>query len=72
LEYSESKDASYCFYCFLLKQLGRVINMKLSPKLGTINGKMQLKSLDSIMVVLIVSTTMLDCNFMILIIKDEA
>jgi hypothetical protein len=46
--------------------------MKLSPKLGTINGKMQLKSLDSIMVVLIVSTTMLDCNFMILIIKDKA
>jgi hypothetical protein len=45
--------------------------MNLSPKLGTIIRKMRLKSLKFMWVVLIVSTTMLDCILMILVLLDH-
>jgi hypothetical protein len=71
LEYSESKDASYCFYCFLFKKLVKGDKYESFTKVGTIIGKMRLKSLKLMWVVLIVSTTMLDCILMILVLLDH-
>jgi len=39
LEYSESKDASYCFYCFLFKQSGKGDKYEAFTKVGFNNWK---------------------------------
>jgi hypothetical protein len=39
LEYSESKDASYCFYCFLFKQLAKGDKYEAFTKVGYNNWK---------------------------------
>jgi hypothetical protein len=46
--------------------------MNLSSKLGIVIRKMQLNSSETMLTVLIVSTTMLDCILIILITKDKA
>jgi uncharacterized membrane protein len=60
------------FITFFLSIYERVINMNLSPKLGIIIEKMQLKGSESMLAVLIMSTIMLGCILMILITKDKA
>jgi hypothetical protein len=56
---------------FFLSNQKRVINMNLPLKLDTVIRKMQLKGSETMLVVLIVSTTILDCILMILITKDS-
>jgi hypothetical protein len=60
------------FIAFFLSNQERVINMNLSPQLGIVIGKMQLNGSETMLALLIVSTTMLDWILMILVTKGKA
>jgi hypothetical protein len=72
LEYNESKDASYCFYCFLFKQLGKGEKYEAFTKVGYNNWKDAVDKFRSHVGGVNSIHNMLDCILMILIIKDKA